>query len=393
MSERPEHPSRPYIRQLLRMRNGYPLYFPDRPRTLPPALIARGTSIGDVGLVQPDGSFHYAFNVFTPQADGAINCFGVPVGFYPLPLRARDIVVYTNKYPKRSVFKTGAAVNADRSVDADASGGSTTAAAAAAAAAFKLGYRVVDPSAESALLALPDGAMSEDYSRLGAIHAYAEQNGLAWYEFVRGPLGLAAPNGALHVVTGCDKSAAWGIATIAENSASKGSTLGFTAQSAASAAAGAGCACSWATTDGSIPTRTSPNPEPGVEQPRNQCIFIRGSQILLRSSVFRRGQFVTLECMTDNPYIDSLLRQNKKSFPGRETGGKSWWRRLFGCSQPAGTSHREGAEPADDFVDKVELDPLTGPYHAPDTIDKYLLEKNPQAQVAISHERTSTVST
>lgn len=387
MSERPEHPSRPYIRQLLRMRNGYPLYFPDRPRTLPPALIARGTSIGDVGLVQPDGSFHYAFNVFTPQADGAINCFGVPVGFYPLPLCGRDIVAYPNKFCKRSVFKTGAAVNADRSGDANASDASAT---ATAAAAFKLGYRVVDPSAESALLVLPDGAMSEDYSRLGAIHAYAEQNGLAWYEFVRGTLGREAPNGALHVVTGCDKSAAWGIATIAENSASKGSTLGFTAESVA---AGASYSCSWATTDGSIPTRTSPNPEPGAEQPRNQCLFIRGSQILLRSRLFSRGQFVTLECMTDNPYIDSLLRQNKKSFPGRETGKKSWWRRLFGCSRSGGTPHREGAEPADDSIDKVEHDRVAGPYHAPDTVNKYLLEKNPQAQVAISHERTSTVST
>ncbi|KZP15419.1 kinase-like protein [Athelia psychrophila] len=91
-----------------------------------------------------------------------------------------------------------------------------------------------------------------------------------------------------------------------------------------------------------------------------------------------------LESITDNSNVNTLLRQNGKSFPGSEKGNESGPSALGGSSQFGGeTSLQEGA---DDWIDNVELDPLIGPYHALDTINKYLLETTPQAQVALSHE-------
>ncbi|KZP23001.1 hypothetical protein FIBSPDRAFT_786411 [Athelia psychrophila] len=374
-----EHASRLYARQLFPTRNGYPLYIPEPPSNRPLELIERGTSIGDVGIVKLDGSFQYAFNIFTPQTDAAINYFGVPVGFHNLTLHGRDTTSVPYKFSKKSEVKTEGKYRktVDVPLNAHASDGST-----ASPAGFKLGYQVGESPSESALLTLPDGAIGEDYNHLEDIRTYSIENAPSWYTFISETLGRQAPSGSLYVVTGCDKSAAWGIVTNAENSEPKESTLEFTAKFVA---ASASYACSWGTMGfaGSIPPCRSADPKPGVKQPHNQCHFIRGFKILLRESVsteLNQDQFVAVESITDHSKIDSLLRQNENSFPGSD----SWWSRLVSSSQSGGgTPHQEGA---DDWIDDVELDPPTGPYHALDTINKYLLETNPQAEVAISHE-------
>jgi hypothetical protein len=41
---------------------------------------SKGTSIGDVSIITPDGSFDFIFNICIP-ASNPVNCFGVPDGF------------------------------------------------------------------------------------------------------------------------------------------------------------------------------------------------------------------------------------------------------------------------------------------------------------------------
>ncbi|KZP15418.1 hypothetical protein FIBSPDRAFT_750151, partial [Athelia psychrophila] len=174
---------------------GYPLYYPEPLDNLSLELRKRGISIGDVGHVTPEGRFHFAFNIFTPQTNTAINHFGTPIRFHHLVLR--DISRSRNKHPEKSALKI--------------EGKSTT-----SPVEFKINYNFATSTSESALLTMPHGAMGEDYDRIKDIRAYSIENAPSWYTFINGTLGREAPNGSLYVVTGCDKSATWGIATNAE---------------------------------------------------------------------------------------------------------------------------------------------------------------------------------
>ena len=79
-----------YARILLPQRNGYPLWIPGPPENLPVQLKEVGTTIGDVGIITPDGSFSFLFNICKP-ADDPANCFGVPRGFVQVHLNDIDI--------------------------------------------------------------------------------------------------------------------------------------------------------------------------------------------------------------------------------------------------------------------------------------------------------------
>ncbi|KZP15423.1 hypothetical protein FIBSPDRAFT_795403, partial [Athelia psychrophila] len=173
------------------MRYGYPLYYPEPLDNLSLELRRRGISIGDVGHVTPEGRFHFAFNIFTPQANRAINRSGVPDGFREMPLSVdEDISCLRNKHAEKSELKT--------------EGKSTT-----LPVDLTMAYNATKSSSESALLTMPHGAMGEDYDRVEDIRTYSIENAPSWYKFINGTLRRRAPNGSLYVVTGCDKSTTW----------------------------------------------------------------------------------------------------------------------------------------------------------------------------------------
>ena len=113
-------PCQVYARQLLPMKYGFPLYYPEPPDNLPLELRMRGVSIGDVGVLKADESkFHFAFNIFAPgpridetpanpqttsmnEAEHAINYRGVPDGFVPLQFNAEDVQRMENKHARKS---------------------------------------------------------------------------------------------------------------------------------------------------------------------------------------------------------------------------------------------------------------------------------------------------
>ncbi|KZP02705.1 hypothetical protein FIBSPDRAFT_808465, partial [Athelia psychrophila] len=208
-----EPASRVYARQLLPLQNGYPLFIPEPSNTRSPVFWNRGVSIGDVGILTRNGSFQFVFNIFCP-ADDPINYLGVPVGFHNLTWDDQDITRVPNKHANKSELKTGGIYKktVDVSLNANAKNSGLI-----PTAEFTMGYNVAKSSSGSALLVLPDGAMGEDYNRIEDIRTYSKHNGLSWYEYINGYLGLEASNGSLHVVTGCDKSTTWGIATVLEN--------------------------------------------------------------------------------------------------------------------------------------------------------------------------------
>ena len=60
---------------------------------------------------------------------------------------------------------------------------------------------------------MPQGAHHEDLKNIRRFREYALIHAESWYQYANGPCGREIGNGELHLVTGCDKTTSWGIAT------------------------------------------------------------------------------------------------------------------------------------------------------------------------------------
>ncbi len=67
------------------------MWIPEPNLCLPDTYRERGISIGDVGIITPEGGFDFLFNICLPAED-PINAGDLPQGFMPIdPLNKRDI--------------------------------------------------------------------------------------------------------------------------------------------------------------------------------------------------------------------------------------------------------------------------------------------------------------
>ncbi|KZP08203.1 hypothetical protein FIBSPDRAFT_686005, partial [Athelia psychrophila] len=192
-----------YARQLLPRKLGYPLFVPESSTHLPAQFRERGISIGDVGVIKPNGSFNYIFSICA-SADDPVNYLGVPENFHQIDLNPNLISHLPNMHEKRSEVTSSSI----KRVDVDFGG---------------------NLEQNAAILNLPDGAASTDYEALAPLRSYAIQNGVAWYNFINGELGLEAPNGSLYLVTGSDKATTWGLAAVSNGSLNSSVVLRFSA--------------------------------------------------------------------------------------------------------------------------------------------------------------------
>ena len=60
---------------------------------------------------------------------------------------------------------------------------------------------------------MPQGAYHEDLKNIKRFREYIFIHAESWYQYANGPCGREIGNGELHLVTGCDKTTSWGIAT------------------------------------------------------------------------------------------------------------------------------------------------------------------------------------
>ncbi|KAF7973411.1 hypothetical protein HWV62_15211 [Athelia sp. TMB] len=329
---------------------GYPLYYTEPPSNLPLAYRKKGISIGDVGFIRPDGSFTFIFNMCTPCNGTAqeVNCFGVPRDFVPFQLDPRQIERIHDKYPKGSNLNTGTST--------------TTSAATPFCTCSSTSI-----SFETAFLTVPDGAMGEDYCDIASIRSYSIKHAESWYEFINGHLGFEAPNGSLYVVTGCDKSSKWMIATDEESSSSL-------LLSTLTVEAGGRMIYSHSSFKmGSAVVRSSASSglDDGMKQLQNQCLFVRGFKVMLREELNAWGKLGAR--VRSIPSHIGLLRTQPARFPRTLSARKDWISRLrnaFGLAEKL-----DSAE---------EIHPYAA-YHPLDRINEYLL-KQTQARVAITHE-------
>jgi hypothetical protein len=91
-----------YTECLLPLKHGYPLYRPEPDHGLPPAYRANGVSIGDVGIITPEGYFDFLFNICDANN---VNAFGVPDG-HEMVVRG-EVVEDPNYLGEKAVIANG----------------------------------------------------------------------------------------------------------------------------------------------------------------------------------------------------------------------------------------------------------------------------------------------
>ena len=136
---------------------------------------------------------------------------------------------------------------------------------------------------EGALLALPKGATVYE---AGNFQAHVSRYALSWYEYVLND-GVVISNGSLYVVTECTKCTDWGIAVFYAPSTpnhnlrfiSEGESYHWDSRGKVDARTGS------KSTDASVS-------DDGLGEP-NQCVFLGGFKIMLRSDVWDKLKSVT----------------------------------------------------------------------------------------------------
>lgn len=95
-----------YTRTLLASGNGYPMWIPTSNLSLPSEYLAKGTSIGDVGILDRYGLFTFHFNIFLPS-NHPCHTHGMPRNFVPLePFSASDVRRSPNYFPPGSTIRS-----------------------------------------------------------------------------------------------------------------------------------------------------------------------------------------------------------------------------------------------------------------------------------------------
>ena len=201
---------------------------------------------------------------------------------------------------------------------------------------------------DGAILALPDGAESQDLQNIALFSSYMESNIDNWYRFANSVLGCDARNGDLRLVIGHDKSKSWGIGTFKNSGSTTQSELYFTPRPSSDTLSGS---YSWACS-GEAEARVGPSLRPeeaaalSAEDANppldnrylNQSLFIRTLNARHSDGGWRK---LCQELKT--PHLDDTLQSSEKNTlsvwhprsshgqahtePTSPPGGKDSWRR------------------------------------------------------------------
>jgi hypothetical protein len=165
----------------------------------------------------------------------------------------------------------------------------------------------------------------------------ARKHGLSWYEYANVTRRRVAENGSLYLVTGCDKSVSWGLASFSNSSGGDEVSLKFTA--AQIAGTEAYYSYKWDTS--SPATMRSGPPFPGHEavqqvatghqvagSRQNQCVLIRGYRISIRPPTLAKLKGPLKVSSVQDAHPNELLHGSKgkgRDIPFAGTSRRSWF--------------------------------------------------------------------
>jgi hypothetical protein len=231
-------------------------------------------------------------------------------------------------------------------------------------AGISVGYSFTSTSSEAAILALPEGAARQNLRNLTKFRRHAIQNTLRWYQFVNGTLGREAPNGSLYLVTGCDKSTTWGIASV--SGAFGSSSLSLKATAAQIAEARVSYSYSWETR---CPATVRVGPEPGgnLDRLQNQCVFLRGFKMAVREGPMAALMGATKLSSIVGSKPGDILSGSNGNRPPFMDAGKRFWSGKGSSSGGSGGGHQRSHSPptpSDSIDEDVILEFIPGTIEA-----------------------------
>ncbi|KAF8172663.1 hypothetical protein BJ912DRAFT_100426 [Pholiota molesta] len=278
---------------LLKHRHGLPLWIPDPDENLEEHK-KQGISIGDLGLLTEDGGFEYLFNIHV-DADHSVNKdMVIPPSFTPLPLPRTSKHAY---HDQKACITQNARFDIGGTIAAGVNLGP------GAGVEVELDFTTTDERA--AMLYLPHGADREDTTARGLY-----RNTLPVWRIV---VQICQRRARLRrtkrlLVSGdrCDKSGSWALAAGAPQT---GSSVQFKIRAGplAVAAVTEGFHVSWSNTGGVERRHYPPSMKDSVEV-KNQCVFVRGLTIAIRTSWFTKPLRGKVEI--------NEINTSTQSFPG-----------------------------------------------------------------------------
>lgn len=175
-------------------------------------------------------------------------------------------------------------------------------------------------ASEGAILAMPQGAYSEDLANVSRFRQYLSANAESWYKYVNNVRGREARNGDVRLVVGCDKTSSWGMATFKDSTARN-----FHLKFKPTDENGSGRTYEWEYS-GTIEARVGPDPK-DMEQLRttnnsghsgvyhNLCLFVRTLNATLRDDVWQGlgFDFETSRVVQSESYPHSLAGTTRPS--------------------------------------------------------------------------------
>ncbi|KAF8886953.1 hypothetical protein BD779DRAFT_542735 [Infundibulicybe gibba] len=393
-----------YAKQLLLRRHGYPLWVPE-PYGNTVTYRTKGVRIGDVGYVTPEGAFETLFNVRAAPED-PINERGVPEGFQQIAVAPEDLVHLPHFHQPGSVVTSASAKGRSCQMDLSTAGIPGTPLGA------HMGAQFTWNSSEGAILHLPDGA-SRLASPPSLFRASAMKN---WYKFANLTLHRAVPNGSLYLITGCDKTRPWMVGSFSSNSSDAHASMKLSA--AGMASGGLSYSYTWET---SSPAVYRTGPPPSIDSPgaiesnassidrdsaifefdapsgQNQCIFLRRYRIMLRttrlSHLLGSGSKVDVASISESHSKDVIATSPKVPYSNYASSYHQGSLSMSSTSSSSSSSSDTVSprlfdnEAIMDFDVTLDIIPnLPQPYHPSNSINKYLLQKNPHIDVSIAHD-------
>jgi len=163
---------------------------------------------------------------------------------------------------------------------------------------------------------MPQGAYHEDLRNIRRFREYAFIHAESWYQYANGPCGREIDNEELHVVTGCDKTTSWGIATYLHDQSKRPednvSLLRFNPVGNERRGRHSSHTTYEWDYDGVGESKSGPEEDElmnlgvnGSVPPRNQCTFIRSLTLALGDDGWERVQSKVASSMKDQASMRS----------------------------------------------------------------------------------------
>ncbi|KAF5310136.1 hypothetical protein D9619_010570 [Psilocybe cf. subviscida] len=285
-----------YVDHLLTKNRGYPLWIPSLSTTLPTLNRTLGVSLGDVGMLTPEGGFDFLFNILHDATHPINAVAGVPEGFVPFRQTKGSGHVEFVEWNAGSYLTSPSMVRVDDGSD-------------------RLKTILQNRHRETAVLMIPEETRAVRMHVTMPLRKYIEENIAVWYKFVKHTLGREVENGDLRVVYSCRKSSGFGIATAFNTDQREKTQLTFSVDS--TWADISGCPYRWSHT-GTAEVKAGPSRQENydissTEPVRNQCLFVSTIDTKVSAEIWRHIEELGIGIATEaesRPTSDTVPMQD-----------------------------------------------------------------------------------